>query len=111
MKKKLLYLTEIALCLLLSFLPRVIALWPQEIMTALSILCAYALYPAAAFILPFLAAKAGNAAFLCALPPFPLYMLAWIFSGLPLPAVPALLTLLFSVFGACTGAEIFKRRQ
>ena len=111
MKKKLLYLTEIALCLLLSFLPRVIALWPQDIMTALSVIFSHVIYPAAAFILPFLAAKAGNAAFLCALPPFPVYLLAWIFSGLSLPAVPAILTLLFSVFGACTGAEIFKRRQ
>lgn len=111
MKKSLLYLTEITLCLLLAFLPRIIALWPQDIMTALSVLCAYALYPAAAFILPCLAAKAGIAAFLCALPPFPIYLLAWIFSGLSLPAVPTLLTLLASVFGAGTGAEIFKRRQ
>lgn len=112
MKKPALYLlAEIVLCLLLSLLPHLLTLWPQDIMTVLAIAASYVVYPAAALMLPLTAARHGAAAFLCALPPFPLYLIANSLLGLTLPALPSLLTLLFSVLGANIGAEIRKRKD
>lgn len=112
MKKPRFYLLlEIALCLLLSLLPHFLMLWPQDILTVLAILVSHVLYPAMALLLPLLAARRGVAAFLCALPPFLLYWIPNALLGISLSAVPTLLTLLFSVFGANIGAELYKRNR
>ena len=112
MKKPVLYLLlEVALCLILALLPIFFGLWPQDVMTVLSVICSHAVYPVMALILPLLAARRGATAFLCAIPPFLLYLLVFSIWGLPLPAVPALLTLFLSVTGANIGTELRKRAK
>ena len=112
MKKPAKYLLlEVALCLIFALLPVLFALWPQDIMAVLSILFSHAVYPAMALILPLIAARRGATAFLCAVPPFLLYLLVFSLLGLSLPAIPALLTLFLSVTGANIGAELRKRAK
>lgn len=102
-------LAETALCLLLSVLPHLLAFWPQDIMTVLSIFFSHVFYPVAALFLPLLAARRGAEAFLCTLPPFLMYLITNVLTGVTLPALPTILTLLFSVLGASIGAELKKR--
>ena len=112
MKKPALYLLlEIALCLLFAVLPLVLALWPQDVMMFFSVLLSRVAYPVIALCAPLLAARRGAAAFLCAIPPFILYLLSFTLLGLALPALPALLTLIFSILGANIGAELHKRTK
>ena len=110
MKKPAIYwLIECALLLACALLPMVLSLWPQDGMAFLAVLAAHVLYPALSLFLPWWAARRGAAPFVCAAVPFPLYVAAWTVFGLPLPAVPTLLTLLLSVLGANIGAEKRKR--
>ena len=112
MKKPVLYLLlEILLCMLCAAAPLVLSLWPQDILVVLAWMFSHVLYPVCAFILPMIAAGKGAPAFLCALPPFLIYLPGWILLGLSLPAVPTILSLVLSVLGANTGAEICKRRK
>ena len=112
MKKPGFYLLlEIVVCLLLSLLPHLLMLWPQDAMTVLAILSSHVLYPAMALLLPLWAARRGAAAFLCALPPFLLYLIPQALLGLTLSALPTILTLLFSVLGANLGAELYNRKS
>ena len=110
MKKRFLYwLAETALLLLTALLPAVFMLWPGDAPTVLALLISHILYPALAFMLPLWAAKHGAGALLCALPPFCIYLPAWVIRGLNPPALPCILTLLFAVVGAATGEELRKR--
>lgn len=112
MKKPLFYLAlEIIVCLVCALSPFVLALWPHDFLLILAYAFSHVLYPIAALFLPLIAAKKGVNAFVCALPPFFLYIAVWTVFGGNLPALPTILTLIFSVVGANIGAEIHKRAK
>lgn len=112
MKKPLLYvLTELFLCLLLALLPFLLSLWPQDAAVALAFLCSHILYPAVSFLLPLWCCRKGASAFVCALIPFLVYLPGFVITGLDLPALPTVLTLVLAVLGANTGAEIRRRKE
>lgn len=112
MKKPFLYfLLEIGGCLCCLLLSALFSLWPQEFFLIAAYVCSHVLYLLAALFLPLLSAKKGMNAFLCALPPFFLYLIAWTALGLNLPALPTILSLVFSVLGANIGAELKKRAK
>ena len=112
MKKSTLYLLlEIALCLLCALIPRLLALWPQDVALVLAWCFSHMLYPACALFTPLMSARKGTEPFLCALPPFLIYLPVWLLFGLNPPAVPAILSLVLAVLGANIGAEIRKRSK
>ena len=112
MKKPGLYLLlEIVVCLICAVIPFILSLWPQDAAVFLAYAFSHVLYPVCACALALLAAKKGAAAFLCALPPFLIYLPLWIVLGLNVPAVPAILALVLPVIGANTGAEMRKRAK
>lgn len=112
MKKALFYLLlEILLCLLCALTPRLLALWPQDAAVLLAWCFSHLLYPVCALLAPLLAASKGNAPFLCALPPFLLYLAVWLPFGLNPPAMPTILSLILAVLGANIGAELLKRHK
>ena len=100
---------EIVVCTFFAVLPALLTLWPQDIMTALSLISLYVLYPLCALIAPLKAVLHGGSPFLCAVTPFLLFLTVMLLQGLMLPAAPASLSLLLAVLGANIGAEIRKR--
>ena len=112
MKKPILYLLlEIGGCLCCLLLSVLFSLWPQEFFLIAAYACSHVLYLIAALFLPLIAAKKGTNAFVCALPPFLLYLIVWTALGLNLPALPTILSLVFAVLGANIGAELKKRAK
>ena len=111
MRKHIFYALEILLCLLCALAPVVLALWPQDFLLVLAYAFSHIVYPLAALFLPLLSALKGTNAFVCALPPFVIYLAVWTVFGLHLPALPTIFTLIFSVVGANIGAEIRKRAK
>lgn len=112
MKKQLLYLLmEIGVCLICLVAAFLLMLWPQDAAVLLSCALTHVLYPLLSFLLPLWTCKKGTSAFICAVFPFFLYLPGWIIIGLSLPALPTILTLVLSVLGANTGAEIFRRKK
>ena len=110
MKKPFLFwCTETAALVIAVALPMLMHLCPGEALAAVSLLLSWVLYPVLSFLLPMWAAKHGASVFFCALPPFCIYLSAWLITGLTPPAVPCILTLVLAVIGACTGDEIRKR--
>lgn len=110
-KPPLFFLLEITVCLLCVCAALLPSLWSHDFLLIPAYVFSHLLYPLAALLLPLLSARAGMNAFVCALPPFLLYIAAWTAFGLNLPAMPTILTLVFSVLGANIGAEIHKRSK
>ena len=105
MKKPAVYLlTEVFLCLLCAAAPFLLSLWPQDAAVILSYCISHVLYPVLSFLLPLWCCRKGASAFL-------IYLPGWIITGLNLPALPTVLTLVLAVFGANTGAEIHRRNK
>ncbi len=112
MKKPMLYLLmEIFICLLCVFATLLPSLWPQDYLLIIASACTYVLYPLVSLLLPLWSSRKGANPFLCALPPFLIYLAFWTVLGLNLPAIPTLLSLVLSVLGANIGAEIHKRAK